>query len=107
MEMTQAAQVRIFYCTVCLGYRARAEALADELRARLGCDVDVIRGKLGQFDITVDGRLVASRGESLLSRMRPVRPPKSAAVIEAIERHLQPSEGERCEVVPQPRGGRA
>jgi hypothetical protein len=91
-------KVRISFCTVCLGYRARAEALAQELRVRFGADVAVVEGKLGQFDVTADGQLVASRGETLLSRLRPVRPPKNAAVIEAIERHLQPREGERCDV---------
>ena len=95
--------VRISFCAVCLGYRARAQALAEELRTRFGAEVVVVEGELGQFDVTVDGHLIASRGESLLSRLRPVRIPNAAKVIDAIERHQSPRDGESCEL-PAPRG---
>ncbi len=89
--------VRITHCTVCLGYRARAQALAKELRARFGANVEVVEGTLGQFDVTVDGQLVASRGETLLARLRPSRPASVAAIIVAIERLAPPQEGARGE----------
>jgi selT/selW/selH-like putative selenoprotein len=88
-------KVRILYCRPC-GYRGRADALANELRVRFGADVDVVEGKLGQFDVLVDDVLVASRGKSLVTRLLP--PPKSAAIVEAIESHLAMREGEHCEV---------
>lgn len=78
--------VRIAHCTVCWGYRDRALALGDALRKRFGANVDVVGGTLGQFDVRVDGKLVASRGASLLARMKPPRLPEVAQVIAAIER---------------------
>lgn len=98
-------KVEIFYCRPC-GYRARAEALATELRDRFGAEVQVVRGKLGQFDVIVDGVLVASRAESLLTRVLP--PPKAAAIVATIEAHLAMEEGAHCDVpspgsTPQPR----
>ena len=45
--------VRIVYCHLC--YRERAESLAKELGAQLGTKVEVVEGKLGQFDVLIDG----------------------------------------------------
>jgi protein-L-isoaspartate O-methyltransferase len=78
--------VRITHCTVCWGYRDRAVTLGDALRKRFGAQVEVVGGALGQFDVRVDGKLVASRGGSLLARMKPPRLPEIAQVIAAIER---------------------
>lgn len=78
--------VRIEHCTVCWGYRDRALALAEEVRKRFGAKVEVVDGTLGQFDVRVDGQLIASRGESLLARIKPPRLPNVSDVIDAIER---------------------
>ena len=80
----------IRYCTVCFGYRDRALAVAEELRRRFDAEVEVIGGKVGQFDVEIDGALVVSRGRSLLARMKPALPPKTAEAIAAVERHLTP-----------------
>ncbi len=79
--------VSITHCTVCWGYRQRAQELAAELRRRFGADVTIVAGHLGQFDVRVDGELVVSRGETWRTRLRPVRPPEAAEVIAVIERH--------------------
>ena len=54
-------QFHILYCRPC-GYRDRAEELAVELRGRFGAEVVVEEGKFGQFDVLLDGELVASKG---------------------------------------------
>jgi predicted Rdx family selenoprotein len=84
--------VTIRYCTICFGYRDRALAVAEELRRRFGADVEVIGGKVGQFDVEIDGALVVWRGQRLLARMKPALPPKTAEAIAAVARHLTPSE---------------
>lgn len=83
--------VTIRYCTICFGYRDRALAIGEELRRRFDADVEVIGGKVGQFDVEIDGKLVVSRGQSLLARMKPALPPNTAEAIAAVERHLTPS----------------
>lgn len=84
--------VTVRYCTICFGYRDRAVAIAEELRRRFDADVEVIGGKVGQFDVEIDGELVVSRGRGLLARMRPSLPPKTAETIATVERHLASSE---------------
>jgi selT/selW/selH-like putative selenoprotein len=78
--------VGIEHCTVCWGYRDRALALAEALRAQFDAKVDVMDGTLGQFDVRVDGKLIWSRGENLLARMKPPRLPDISEVVTAIER---------------------
>lgn len=85
--------VRITHCTVCWGYRDRALDLAEALRGRFGARVEVVGGTLGQFDVHVDGELLAWRGQGLLGRMKPRRPPDAAKLITTIERHLSLREG--------------
>lgn len=92
-----SVHVRIVYCAIC-GYRDRAHALGDELAQRFSADVEVVDGKFGQFDVLVDGALVASRGESFAARMLPRDAPHSTEVIAAIEAHCAPREGEACPV---------
>jgi selenoprotein W-related protein len=87
-------KVQIFYCRPC-GYQGRAEALASELRARFGATVETVEGKLGQFDVFVDDELVETRSNSFLSRLLP---PKSAAVVAAVEAAVAARDGDRCEV---------
>ena len=85
--------VRIEHCTVCWGYRARALELADVLRKRFGASVEVAGGTLGQFDVHVDGRLISSRGNSLLARAKPPRLPDIAEIVAAIESQEALSKG--------------
>jgi ubiquinone/menaquinone biosynthesis C-methylase UbiE len=70
------------------GYRERALALAAALRERFDARVEVVGGMLGQFDLSVDGKLIAWRGGSFLERIRPPRLPDADAVIAAVERYL-------------------
>ncbi|MEZ4222914.1 MAG: Rdx family protein [Polyangiaceae bacterium] len=88
--------VKILYCEVC-HYLDRAHDLAAELRDTFGATTEVVEGKLGQFDVLVDGELVASRGQSFFARMLPRDAPKPDAVIAAIQRHVAPRECEFCE----------
>lgn len=85
--------VRIAYCTVCWGYRDRALSLAETLRKRFGANVEVLGGTLGQFDVSVDGKLISSRGKSLLARSRPPRLPEISELVAAIERQDSASDG--------------
>jgi Rdx family len=85
-------KVTIRYCTICFGYRDRALAVAEEVRRRFDADVEVVGGKLGQFDVEIDGTPVVSRGVSFLARLKPALPPGTAEAIAAVERHLTPSE---------------
>ena len=78
--------VRIEHCTVCWGYRDRALALAEELRKQFSATVEVVGGALGQFDVRVDGRLISSRGDKLLARMKPPGLPDISDVVAVIER---------------------
>ncbi|MGC2030306.1 MAG: Rdx family protein [Steroidobacteraceae bacterium] len=84
--------VTISYCTICFGYRDRALAVAEELQRRFDANVEVIGGKVGQFDVEIDGELVVSRGRTFLARMKPSLPPKIAEAIAAVERHLASGE---------------
>lgn len=79
-------EVRIEHCTVCWGYRGRALALAEELRKQLGATVEIVGGTLGQFDVRVDGKLISSRGDTLVARIKPPRLPDIDDVVAAIER---------------------
>lgn len=85
--------VRIEHCTVCWGYRDRARVLAEALRKRFGANVEVADGTLGQFDVRVDGKLITSRGGTLLARIKPPRLPDVSDVITAIQRQGSLPEG--------------
>jgi selT/selW/selH-like putative selenoprotein len=89
-------EFRILYCVPCR-YRDRAEALADELRRRFGASVNVEEGGFGQFDVFLDGELVASKG-GLLRRMLVHGAPPQAQLVESIERALADREGDRCDI---------
>lgn len=93
-----AMNVRIVYCHLC--YAKRAHALGEELRRRFDATVEVVEGKLGQFDVLIDGKVAASRGQSFVARMMPRDAPASAAVVAAIEAHLSPREDESCALPP-------
>jgi selT/selW/selH-like putative selenoprotein len=87
-------QVR--YCKPC-GYRERAEELAAELRQRFGASVEVEEGKFGQFDVWLDGELVASKGGFWLRKLKHGAPAQPR-ILAAIERALADRAGDACEL---------
>ena len=86
----------ILYCGPC-GYEQRAEDLARELRDRFGARVTVTEGGFGQFDVVLDGEVVASKG-GLLKRFLVHGAPPQATLVASIERHLAVREGDVCEL---------
>jgi predicted Rdx family selenoprotein len=91
-----AMEFRILYCVPC-GYQERAEALADELRRRFDARVIAEEGGFGQFDVLLDGALVASKG-GLLRRLLIHGAPPQPELIESIERAMADREGDRCDI---------
>lgn len=87
---------RILYCGPC-GYHARADELAEELRARFAAQVAVEEGGFGQFDVFLDGELVASKG-GLFKRMLIHGAPPQDQMLAAIEHALADREGDACEL---------
>ena len=79
-------QFRILYCGPC-GYRADADGLAAALEERYGAAVSVEEGAFGQFDVLLDGELVASKGGFWKRKLVHGAPPRER-VLEAIERAL-------------------
>ncbi len=88
-------EFRIQYCKLC-GYQGRAEELASELRDRFGVEASVEEGLFGQFDVRMDGEVVASRGQTFIRRMVAHGAPSPDEVLASIERHLAVSEGDAC-----------
>jgi selenoprotein W-related protein len=86
----------ILYCKPC-GYLERAESLAAELRDRFGASVSVREGGFGQFDVVLDGEVVASKGK-LLRRLLVHGPPSEERIRAAIEAALATREGDACAV---------
>ena len=88
----------ILYCKPC-GYREQADDLARELRERFGAEVTVEEGAFGQFDVQLDGDLVASKGGFWLRKLKHGAPPQSA-VLASIDRAMAVRAGEACEIPP-------
>lgn len=95
---------RILYCHPC-GYRGRADGLADELRNRYGARVTVEEGGFGQFDVFLNGGLIASKG-GFFKRMLVHGAPPQAELLAAIARALADQEGDACELPPGGTAGR-
>jgi selT/selW/selH-like putative selenoprotein len=91
-------EFHIFYCQPC-GYRERAEELATELRERFDAQVIIEEGGFGQFDVLLDGEIVASKG-GFWKRMVTHGAPPQPQILEAIERALRDREGDLCEISP-------
>ena len=53
-------KIKIFYCIV-WNYEPRAVGLAAELKKAYGVDSELVFGKRGDFEVTVDGETVFSR----------------------------------------------
>lgn len=89
-------EFRILYCKLC-GYRERADELASEIGSRFGAPATVEEGGFGQFDVFLDGQLVASKG-GRLKRMLIHGAPPQPQILEAIDRALADREGDVCEI---------
>ena len=87
---------RILYCKPC-GYRERAEELATELRERFDARVILEEGGFGQFDVLLDGEIIASKG-GFWKRMITHGAPPQPQILEAIERALADRDGDLCEI---------
>lgn len=85
---------QILYCGPC-GYLERAESLARELRSRFDARVRIEEGKLGQFDVRIDGERVASKG-GFLRRVLVHGAPAEEKLLEAIELHVGVRSGDAC-----------
>jgi selT/selW/selH-like putative selenoprotein len=94
----------ILYCRPC-GYRERAEDLATELRRRFGAQVTVEEGGFGQFDVLLDGQVVASKG-GFWKRMVTHGAPPQPQIMEAIERALADRDGDHCDISTRGTGAR-
>lgn len=91
-----AMKFHILYCQPC-GYHERAEELATELRERFAAEVTIEEGGFGQFDVLLDGAIVASKG-GFWKRMVTHGAPPQPQILKAIERALADREGDRCEL---------
>jgi selT/selW/selH-like putative selenoprotein len=89
-------EFHILYCRPC-GYRDRAEVLATELRSRFDAQVTIEEGGFGQFDVLLDGAMVASKG-GFWKRMITHGAPPQPQIMEAIERALADREGDVCDI---------
>ena len=89
-------QFQILYCRPC-GYRERAEELAVELRSRFGAEVGIEEGGFGQFDVLLDGELVASKGGFWMRKLIHGAPPQ-AKILEAISAALSDRDGDVCKI---------
>ena len=92
-------QFKVLYCRPC-GYRERADELARELRERFAASVTVEEGKFGQFDVLLDGELVASKGGFWKRKLVHGAPPRPQ-LLAAIDRALKDRAGDACEVPPK------
>jgi len=95
---------RIFYCGPC-GYEPRARDLAAELQVRFGAEVEIEEGRFGQFDVLLDGKLVASKG-GFWRRVTIHGAPPQERLLASIEKHLTVREGDVCEIEPAHQAGR-
>jgi selT/selW/selH-like putative selenoprotein len=79
-------EFKVLFCKPC-GYRDQADELAVELRERFAVPVAVEEGKFGQFDVLLDGELVASKGGFWKQKFIHGAPPQPQ-ILAAIDRAL-------------------
>ena len=96
---TAPLRFRILFCGPC-GYEPRARDLAAELRARFGAEVEIEEGRFGQFDVLLDGKLVASKG-GFWRRVTIHGAPPQERLMASIEKHLAVRDGDVCEIGPR------
>ena len=73
-------KIKIFYCVV-WNYEPRAVGLAAELKKAYGVDSELVSGKRGDFEVTVDG-------ETVFSRQKLSRFPEPGEVLKIIRKWL-------------------
>jgi selT/selW/selH-like putative selenoprotein len=95
---TWPLRFRIFYCGPC-GYEPHARELAAELEVRFGAEVELEEGRFGQFDVRLDGKLVASKG-GFWRRVTVHGAPPQDRLLAAIAKHLAVRDGDVCEIDP-------
>ena len=102
---TSPLRFRILFCGPC-GYEPRARELAAELQARFAAEVEIEEGRFGQFDVLLDGKLVASKG-GFWRRVTIHGAPPQERLLASIEKHLAVRDGDVCEIEPAHPAGRA
>ena len=60
---SNSVNVEIHHCMTC-GFTSRANALAEEINRELGIKAVLIVGKIGSFDVFVNGDLVFSKADA-------------------------------------------
>ena len=73
-------KIKIFFCVV-WNYESRAAVLAAELKDSYGVDSELVSGKRGDFEVTVNGEKVFSK--QILSRF-----PEPGEVSKIIKKRL-------------------
>ena len=58
-----------------------------QIERRLGAEPILVPGKTGQFDVIVDGRIIATRGGNWLTRSFGAGYPDLDAVVRQLETH--------------------
>ena len=102
---TSPLRFRILFCGPC-GYEPRARELAAELQVRFGAEVEIEEGRFGQFDVLLDGKLVASKG-GFWRRVTIHGAPPQERLLASIEKHLAVRDGDVCEIEPAHQARRA
>ena len=95
---SSSLRFRILFCGPC-GYEPRAHDLAAELQVRFGAEVEIEEGRFGQFDVLLDGKLVASKG-GFWRRVTIHGAPPQERLLASIEKHLAVRDGDLCEIGP-------
>ena len=73
-------KIKIFYCAV-WNYEPRAAGLAAELKKAIGLDSELVSGKRGDFEVTVDG-------EKVFSKQKLSRFPEPGEVLKIIKKWI-------------------
>ena len=73
-------KIKLFYCVV-WNYEPRAVGLAAELKKAIGLDSELVSGKRGDFEVTVDG-------EKVFSKQKLSRFPEPGEVLKIIKKWL-------------------
>jgi selenoprotein W-related protein len=79
--------IEIHHCTTC-GFRTQATKLAAEIKKELGYESTLVVGKVGSFDVFVNGTL-------LFSKKKTGRFPNPGEVVQLIEDFLDKVEKDR------------
>ena len=61
--------IEIIHCPTWAAYKPKAASFAAEIESTTGEKVYLVEGKRGQFDIVVDGKVVAKRTGNFFSKV--------------------------------------